>query len=108
MATLSVAARQQVWRALMRWWSEEREQTPNFTKTDLYDSGADTGAIAEIDDWLDARLGNTAPDTVGLNGALSDPFKTNATNDQKSDALVFVQARRRSVDILKKLFREVD
>lgn len=107
MAVLTVNERQQVWRALMRWWSQDREQIV-FNKNALYNSGANTGGIADTDDWLDERIGNTAPDTVGLNGALSDPFKSAATVDQKSDVLVFVAARRKSVDILKKLFGEVD
>jgi hypothetical protein len=107
MATLTVAGRTQVWRALMRWWSQSREPLA-FLKDDLYDFGANTGAIADTDDWIDAREGNTAPDTVGFNGTLSEPFKTQATADQKSDVFIFVAARRRSVDILKRLFSEVD
>jgi hypothetical protein len=107
MTVLTVAERQQVWRALMRWWSQRREPVA-FSKRDLYDSSANSGAIAETDNWIDAREGNTAPDTTGLNGSLSEPFKTSATASQKSDVFIFVAARRRSVDILKKLFSEVD
>jgi hypothetical protein len=67
----------------MRYWSNNREPTPGISKADLYDPGANTGAIADADDWIDEADGNAAP-SVGYNAALSDPFKSNATADMKS------------------------
>lgn len=103
MAALSQAAKNQVLRALMRYWSTIVDEETAFTEPVL------AIAITDADNWIDTHEGNTSPDTIGYNGALdAATFRTQATAGQKNDTFIFVAARRRSVDILKKLFNEVD
>lgn len=107
MATLSVADRTRVWRGLMRRWSADR--TPcAATKGQLYNPTANTGAVADVDAWIDGRTGNTAPDTVGFNGALAVAIRTALTADQKTDLLIAVAAMRRGLAYLQSVFGEVD
>lgn len=70
MAALSVQDRARIWRGLMRRWSRDGTVCA-FQKYDLYNPTANTGAVANVDDWVDTHSGNTTPDTVGLNGALA-------------------------------------
>jgi hypothetical protein len=101
MALLTAAQRDEVWRALMRFWSHTSETT-SFNNVDL------RTAVDDTDVWIDAREGNTAPNTVGYNGSLSsNSFKIGASGSQKSDCFIFTAARRRSVDILKLLWAEI-
>jgi hypothetical protein len=93
MAALSEAARQQIKNGLMRWWSNRGVEVSGFFKSDLYDQGTNTGAVADADDWIDSAQGNTAPDT-GYNGALGEPFKSNATPLQKADLLLVLTSVR--------------
>ena len=93
MAQLSVAARSKVWRGLMRWWSKRGLEIGDFSKHDLYDPGTNTGAVADADDWLDSATGNPAP-VSGYNGALPDPFKSNAALLLKSELLLILASVR--------------
>lgn len=93
MAALSGEARQKIARGLMRWWSARRLAFSGFVTDDLYNFSLDTGAVADADNWLDSAGGNPAPAT-GFNGALSDPFRSNASAVQKYDLLLIVAAVR--------------
>lgn len=107
MAALSVADRTRVWRGLMRRWSKDGEPCP-FLKGALYNPVANTGAVADIDDWIDARTGLTAPNTTGFNGALAAGMRTGLTANMKTDLLIAVSAMRRGIDYLRSVFGEVD
>jgi hypothetical protein len=93
MTALSVAARRKIAQGLIRWWSQRLVETPNLTKADIYDPGGDTGAVADADDWVDTHSGNIC-NTIGYNGALSQPFRDEATSDMKGELLLVVAAVR--------------
>jgi len=101
MAVLTESQRQQVWRGIIRYWGKNREVSSNMVRQDIRD------AVDNTDTWIDGHEGNTG-DTTGYNGALPTTFKDNATAGQKSDLFIFVAARRRSEEMLKLIFREVD
>ena len=107
MAELSVADRTRIWRGLMRRWSNNRTSCA-FTKFELYNPNNNTGAIADLDTWVDTHSGNTTPDTVGLNGALPVGMRTAMSVEQKSDLLIGIVAMRRGLIYLKSVFGEVD
>lgn len=107
MAELSVQDRTRVWRGLMRRWSTDRVPC-GFTKLDLYNPQANTGAIASVDAWVDTHQGNTTPDNVGMNGALSVPMRSALSAEQKTDILIAVVAMRRGIEYLRSVFGEVD
>lgn len=107
MATLSVADRTRVWRGLMRRWSDTRTSC-GATKYNLYNPSLDTGAIADIDDWVENHQGTTSADTIGMNGALSAPMRTILIAEQKTDILIGVVSMRRGIEYLKSIFGEVD
>jgi hypothetical protein len=91
----------------MRRWSRDSVACP-FLKGALYNPGADTGAVASVDTWVDTHSGTTSADTVGINGALTAAMRTALTAEQKSDLIIAVVAMRRGVDYLKSVFGEVD
>lgn len=108
MAALSVQARTQIWRGLMRYWSRNREPVA-VTKRVLYDPTTNTGAVADTDNWQDAHAGNVAADLVGYNGALAVEARTGLTLSQKG--LLFAVnalARTGNVDLLRSVLGEVD
>ena len=107
MALLSIADRTRVWRGLMRRWSADLT-TCAFSKLDLYNPTANTGAIADTDGWQDTHSGNTSADTVGYNGSLTVAMRTALTANQKTDVFLAVAAMRRGIDYLKSVFGEVD
>ena len=107
MAALSVSDRTRVWRGLMRKWSNERLLC-GFSKFELYDSGANTGAIAETDDWIDSHSANTSADTVGFNGSLKVGMRATLAPDMKTDLFIAVAAMRRGVEYIRRLLGEVD
>jgi hypothetical protein len=78
-----------------------------ISKLDLYDPGANTGAVAETDDWIDTHAGNTG-DTTGFNGALSEPVKSNATAQMKSELFLVVASVRTddTGDIARRIVQE--
>ncbi len=103
MAALSTQDRTRVYRALMRRWSQDRV-TCTFMKAQLYDAAANTGAIADCDNWIDTHAANTTPDNVGFNGALAAPMRSALTIDQKTDLFLIVAAMRRGVDYVRNIF----
>jgi hypothetical protein len=107
MAELSVADRTRIWRGLMRRWSHDRIPC-SFTKFDLYDPSTNSGAIADLDAWVDTHQGNTTPDNVGMNGALAVAMRSALSAEQKTDILIAVAAMRRGIEYLKSVFGEVD
>lgn len=107
MALLTVADRTRVFRGLMRRWSNDRTSCA-FTKPDLYNPTANTGAIADTDVWQDTHAGTTSADTVGYNGSLTVAMRAALTANQKTDVFLAVAAMRRGIDYLKSVFGEVD
>ena len=107
MALLSVTDRTRVWRGLMRRWSNGGESCA-FLKSHLYDPTLDTGAVVDVDAWVDGRQGLTAPDTVGFNGGLNVAYRALFTATQKTDLLLAVAAMRRGVGYIKQILGEVD
>lgn len=91
----------------MRRWSRDKT-TCQFTKQDLYNPASDTGAVSDVDVWVDTHQGNVSPDTVGMNGALSVGMRSALSVEQKTDILIAVVAMRRGVEYLKSVFGEVD
>lgn len=107
MAAMSVADRTRVWRGLMRRWSADAVACA-FLKQALYNPADNTGAVADVDNWVDTHGGTTTPDSVGLNGALAVAMRSAMSANQKSDLLIAVVAMRRGIDYLKSVFGEVD
>ncbi len=101
MAVLTDSQRLEIWRGIMRYWSENDETISGMVKVDIRD------AVNDTDVWIDTHEGNVG-DTTGYNGALPTNFKDNATAGQKSDLFIFVAARRRSKEMLQLIFSEVD
>lgn len=95
MAVLPDIDRQRIWRGLMRYWSGLQESIAGITKTDL------KAAVDAADVWVDNN-------TASYNAALPTAFRTNATAAQKSLLLVGVVLLRYNIDMLKRIFGEVD
>lgn len=91
MATLPEIDRLRIWRGLMRYlgfgWAG--------VKDDL------KAAVDATDVWVDAN-------TASYNNALPVTFRDNATADQKSLLLVAVVMMRFNIELLKRIFGEVD
>lgn len=103
MAALTTDQRTKVHRGLMRWLSKHPEiPIGSLKKNDL------STAIAETDQWIDDHAGNSSGDTIGYNGALSDPFKTDASIGLKTVVFCGVAAMRVSEQFARQLFGEVD
>lgn len=107
MANLSVTDRSRIWRGLMRRWSKD-SQTCSFIKTQLYDPTTNTGAISDVDTWIDTHQGNTTTDNIGMNGSISVSMRNALTAEQKTDILIAVAAMRRGLEYIKSIFGEVD
>ena len=71
MAELTTVDRRRIWRGLMRYWSNVRETLGAFSKSDLLE------AVNDTDAWIDDNQ-------VSYNSALPNPFKTQATEAQKT------------------------
>jgi hypothetical protein len=95
MAELPEETRQQVWRGVMRWWSQEREVLAGMTKSDLRD------AIDATDEWIDDNQ-------ASYNTALPETARTNLTQAQKTLLFCAVALARVSMAFLRSVFREVD
>lgn len=107
MALLSIADRTRIWRALQRRWSNDL--TPcAFTKLQLYDPVANTGAITECDNWIDTHGGNVSADTVGFNGALNVTIRALLTVNQKTDLFLTTAAMRRGLAYVQSVFGETE
>ncbi len=95
MATLPELGLRQIWRGLMRYWSGLQEPIAGITKTDL------RAAVDAADAWVDSNA-------ASFNSALPVAFRTNATASQKALLLVAVVLMRFNLDLLKRVFGEVD
>lgn len=95
MAALSNAVRLQLWRGLMRFWSNRLETIAGITKTDLQ------AAVTAADDWADANA-------ASFNSALPATFRNNATSGQKALLLAVVVLARYNVASLRAILGEVD
>jgi len=95
MAVLPDSDRLRIYRGLMRYWSSLREGVSGILKTDL------KAAVDAADQWVEDN-------SVSYNNALPATFRTNATASQKSILLVAVVLMRFNLDMLKRIFGEVD
>lgn len=80
---------------LMRWWSALWEGLNGCTKEQV------RLAIVAADAWVDANA-------TSYNNALPATFRNNATSNQKSLLLVAVILMRFNIDLLRKIFGEVE
>lgn len=94
MTELTPTIRQQIWRGLMRHWSNLRESTA-LSKTDLQ------AAVNATDTWIDQNQGS-------FNTALPAAAQSNLTAAQKTLLFCAVALARVDVATLRKLFGEVD
>ena len=95
MAVLPDTDRVRIWRGLMRYWSSLQETLGGITKADL------RAAVNAADAWVDSNA-------AAYNTALPATFRNNATAGQKSLLLVAVVLMRFNVELLKRVFGEVD
>jgi hypothetical protein len=79
----------------MRYWSRQFEEFSGIDKTDL------RAAVDDTDDWIEAQQ-------VNYNNALAPPFKTQATQAQKTLLFCIVAAMRVSPAFARLLIGEVD
>ena len=109
MAALPVATRTQIWRGLMRFWSAQHEGVGSgVVKASIYNPVANTGLVAELDDWIDGHGGATG-NTTGINGAISEPCKSGLTTAQKGLAFALVAlVRTGNMDLARAVVGEVD
>ncbi len=94
MAVLPENNRRQVWRALIRYWSNEREITP-FIKETIFDS------VTAIDAFLDSN-------TAAINLQFDLAFRNNATPAQKALLVAFVTLARHDPELLRRIVGEID
>lgn len=95
MAVLSDADRLRIRNGLMRYWSNLQETVAGITKTDL------KAAVDAADSWVDSNA-------ASYNSALPATFRNNATTGQKSLLLVGVVLLRFNIELLRRIFGEVD
>lgn len=93
MAILSETDRARAWRALMRYWSNQRESVA-VTKDQL------RAAVDAVDSWIDAN-------GAALNTALPAAARTALTLEQKALVLATVALMRRSPDLVARI-AEID
>ena len=94
MAVLPAADRLRIWRGLSRWWSNLRENCA-LNKADLQ------AAVTASDAWVDSN-------SASFNSALPVAARNNLTTSQKSLLLVAVILMRHNVELLKRIFPEVE
>jgi hypothetical protein len=95
MATLPDVDRQRIHRGLMRYWSGIFEELGNVSKTEL------KAAVDTTDQWIEDNQ-------TSFNNALPNPFKTQATQAQKTLLFCAVALMRVSGDFLRRVLGEVD
>lgn len=95
MAVLPTIDLARIYKGLMRYWSQLREPITTIGKVNIYD------AVVAADAWVD---GNAA----SYNSALPAPFRNNATLEQKSLLLAAIILMRFNIQLLKKVFGEVE
>ena len=93
--SLTTQEREKIARGIERHWSEIWEESGAWTSADLVD------AIGNTDDWIETNQG-------GYNSALPQPFRGEATTDQKTLVFCAVAAARVSIAFARKLFGGVD
>lgn len=108
MAALSIQDRTRVWRGLMRYWSSTKEAIGAVTKSDLYNPTANTGVVADTDNWIDTHGATTTADSVGYNGALAVAMRSALTTPQKTLIFCAVACMRVSPAFARQLLGEVD
>ena len=106
MAVLTAGVRKKIWAGLMRFDDFKNDGQP-YSKHDLYNPSANTGAIADTDVWIDGNEGNTSTNT-GFNTALQAPIKTQLTASQKTLMFSAVAMARRSEATLKQWLRDIE
>lgn len=94
MAVLQTQDRQRIWRGLMR-ATKDFGSAAGVQKSDLQE------AVDAADQWVDDN-------SASFNNALPVTFRTNASTGQKSLLLVAVVLMRFNVELLKRVFGEVD
>lgn len=94
MAVLPSADIARIQRGLSRWWSNLREPF-TISKANF------NAAVVAADAWVDANA-------ASYNTALPVTFRNGATATQKSLLLVAVILMRFNLDLLKRIFAEVD
>ena len=94
MAELTTALRLNIWRGLMRWWSNNRT-TLALSKADLQ------AAVNATDTWIDANA-------ASYNTALPAAAQSGLTATHKTLPFCAVALARVDLDTLRKLFGEVD
>ena len=95
MATLTEAQRRKIWRGLMRFWSAEGEELGAMVKEDIFN------AITDTDIWIENNQ-------AAFNSALPQPFRGEATLDQKTLTFCAVAAMRVSAEFCRQLFGDLD
>lgn len=95
MATLPSGDIQRIASGLSRWWSKLNEETPGISSGDLYD------AVVATDQWIDDNQ-------ASYNNALPEAVRINFTAQQKILLFCGVALMRFNVDILRKVFGEVN
>ena len=106
MAVLTAGVRKKVWAGLMRYEGFKADGL-SFSKLDLYNPSANTGAIADTDVWIDSNEGNTSTNT-GFNSTLQTPIKTQLTASQKTLMFSAAAMARRSEATLKQWLRDIE
>lgn len=95
MAVLSDTAREQLWRGLMRYWSQAREVIAVLTKSDL------RAAINATDTWIDDNA-------ASFNSALPTTARNNLTSAQKTLLFCVVACMRVNAALARRILGEVD
>jgi len=95
MAQLTEAQRRQIWRGLMRYWSNQGKQLGAMVKEDIYDAVVNTDVFQE-------------DNQVAFNQALPQPFRTEVDLDDKTLLFCAVAAMRVSVEFCRSLFGNID
>lgn len=113
MAVLTVAERTEVLRGLMRWYSQpENRGVADIgvsTKNDLYNPTANTGAIADTDNWIDGNSDANITVNQGYNNTLPATVRNQYNATAKTIVFIAVAARRLNKTALERVLGvEVD
>ena len=95
MTYLSTEDRKRIYRALSRYWSRLFETVSGMSKSDLL------AAVVATDEWIDDN-------EVSYNSSLPNPFKTNATQTQKTVMFCMVALARANMAFVRQIFGEVN
>ena len=95
MAVLSQNVRNQLWRGVMRYWSNQHDTVDGLLKSDIQE------AVNAADDWANTNA-------ASFNTALPVAFRTNATATQKALLLACVVLARFDPTIVRSILGEVD